>query len=1439
MKRIPFFLLLTLCSAMGFAQNPSQQNWQTLWQTPGANFYDIQQAFQTEWADKEAEMLRERSEGVREENEQLEGTYFLYKRWEDFMAPRVFPSGDLSITANTWPYFMDYLNQNPAAMAAWRANQNPNARSSSAWNFVGPTGAPSDGGAGRINFVRFMPGNNNILFGGAPAGGLWKSIDGGGTWVCLTDNLPVIGCSDLAIDPTNTNIMYLATGDHDGGDSPSIGVLKTTDGGLTWNTTGLSFTQNLQRKISKILIHPTNSNIIYAGTSAGVYKSLDGGVNWFVSVGYQVKDMEFKPGDPNTLYIVNSKFYYTTNGGYTWIQTTTGVPAAGVVSRMAIAVTPANPEYVYLLAGETGTQGFQGMYRSVNSGVSFASQASSPNLLGWSPSGSDTDGQAWYDLAVAASPTDPDEVFVGGVNIWRSTDGGVNWDLNAHWYGGGGAPYVHADVHGIEFLPNNGSSIFVACDGGVFKTTNNGNTWADISSDMCIAQIYRLGLSANNAGILITGHQDNGSNLKNGNSYAEVLGGDGMDCFIDRTNNNVMYAELYYGDFNRSTNGGNSWTGITTGLTGTGGWITPWCQDPLVANTLYAGYDQVFKSTNQGNSWSQLGTMQNGGSLVDIEVAPTNTQYIYACSSSAIFRSSNGGATWTTITGTISTSGSSISRIGVSPQDEQTLWVTLSGYNNNYHVFVTHNAGATWTNISNGLPNLPTNCVAAIPGAGNHAVFVGCDVGVYYRDDNMSSWQPFFTGLPNTPVSDLKVFLPTMTLRASTYGRGVWESPIDLSLLTSDVNFSANNTLVCPAQTVQFTDLSSLSPTAWSWNFPGGTPSSSSLQNPTVVYNTPGVYPVTLTATNIAGAAVESKLTYITVTGALTPPVVEGFVSSTFVPTGWSMLNAGNQNFVWQRSSTVGHNSSESAYFNNFNNVVNSDRDELRSPGINFTGYTSLQLDFDVAYARYNNTRSDSIEVLISSDCGVTFTSVFLKGGTQLATAPDQTSLFTPTNNQWRTETINLNAYAGQTSVMVVFRNRGYHGQFIYLDNINISGSTTLPPTAAFAAPATVCQNGNTNFTDLSAPAATSWTWDFPGATPNSSSSQNPIVSYNAAGTYTVTLIVSNANGNDTLVQTITVSAAPNANAGSDTSLCNAGFVTLNATGAATYSWSPATGLSNAFIQNPTFIAQQVGTQTFVLTTTDVVGCSSSDSVEVRVNALPGFTPTSATSICFGDTTWVTCNNPNLQYTWNPTINLNSAANDSALVWPYGTTTYSVTGTDTNGCVASSVRTLIVLPQMQMPTVLVNGFMLTCSPAAPQYQWYFNGTPIAGATSQTYTALNVGMYSVATFTSSGCTGGESQPTLVNGVPPNEAAGFFVVAPNPNNGQFLLSFEVQNNDDYILSVCDALGREIYSETLAQFNGRYSQQLDLTPFGSGTFLIRLTNSKQETVRRVLIY
>ncbi len=751
MKKQTIAATLLLVVIMCFPMVVLAQPWmQDISPNGEQNFYDIQRAFNQYW---EGKNTKEKGKGWKQ-----------FKRWEWFWEQRVYPSG-------RFPDAMHLFNETQKVRASRGVRTDG---SGGNWTSMGPsTAAGGYSGIGRLNCVRVHPLDPNTILVGSAGGGLWVSSDNGASWSTTTDKLPSIGVTDVLIDPANPNLIYIATGDGDGGDTYSIGVMKSSDAGATWNTTGLIWATSQTRRLSRLLMHPTNSSILFAAGN-GIHRTTDAGTTWTQVNGSTFRDLEFKPGNPNVLYASgnNSQVYRSTNGGDTWSQINTGMSGSG--GRTSLGVSPANPEYLYALVANPSNNGFLGFYRTTNGGDSWTIRANSPNLLGWEMDGSDAGGQGWYDLAIAVSQTDANEVYIGGVNNWKSTDGGASWNIISMWYGTGVVAEVHADQHDLWFEPGT-NTLYVANDGGVYRSADGGSGWEWLGAGLTITQFYRLGLSATNPDILIGGTQDNGSKSVNAGTWSDVLGGDGMECLIDYSNENIMYGSLYYGDIRRSMNGGGSFVSVTNGITESGAWVTPFVIDPFDPNTLYAGFNNVWKTTNRGDSWEQISQV-GGGTLGFVEVAPSDPNVIYAGRSSGLFRTTDGGATnWTQLP--LPPGTGSITYLAIHPANPNLIWVTRSGYSAGNKVYRSENGGATWTNISGALPNVPVNCIT-FQNNSPERLYVGTDIGVYYRDLLTSDWQDFNTALPNVRVTELEIQYFVGKIRAATYGRGIWESAL-------------------------------------------------------------------------------------------------------------------------------------------------------------------------------------------------------------------------------------------------------------------------------------------------------------------------------------------------------------------------------------------------------------------------------------------------------------------------------------------------------------------------------------------------------------------------------------------------------------------------------------------------------------------------------------
>jgi photosystem II stability/assembly factor-like uncharacterized protein len=786
------------------------------------NFYDIQQNFYRIYAEELQKEQDEKEESMLENEEEKEGEIFQFRRWEWFWRQRVYPTGEFPNPMDLYRISQQETRRS-AAMKQDRILSGQGLKPD--WKPLGPVAIPINGGAGRINGVHIVPEQPNTIWAASAGGGAWKSTDGGKSWNCTTDKLGTLGTTAVMTEPGNPNTVYIATGDGFGADTYfgglafSIGIIKSTDGGNTWISTGLTYEQSNTRVICRILVNPSNTQILLAGTNTGVFRSTDGGKNWSLRQTGNIKDMEFKPGTPSTVYATSGgKIFRSIDGGDKWAEMKTGIPAS--TGRIAIAVTPGDPEIIYAVCARTGSWDFGGFYRSFDGGDTWERGATSPNIIGRNIDGTDnTQQQGWYDLCIAAAADNPNLVFVGGINIWRSTNAGTNWTNNTYWVRGAGKPYVHADIHDLAFSPSNAGTLFSGTDGGVFQTTNRGNSWGDLSDGLEVTQYYRISHSQADPNVIVGGSQDNGTSFRGADKiWRQVWGGDGMDCEIDPNDPTNILVSSQNGGTGRSTDGGNSFrSGINSATTGENGeWVTPLVFVPSRPKLAYAGFNNLWKSTDGGGFWDKVSNFPNrSSSIILIAVAPSNPDILFAMNYNALYKSTDGGANW--IIPVFPADPGQITSIIFHPTNPDKVWCSISGFGP-LKVYESNDGGMTragWRNISAGMPSIPVNCLIYQPNTPDR-LYAGTDLGVYYRDTNTKVWVPYNEGMPNVIVNDLEIQFAAGKLRAGTYGRGVWEADLVTCPALSLAVQAQGELTFCQGDTLTLTAAQGFTSYAWS-----------------------------------------------------------------------------------------------------------------------------------------------------------------------------------------------------------------------------------------------------------------------------------------------------------------------------------------------------------------------------------------------------------------------------------------------------------------------------------------------------------------------------------------------------------------------------------------------------------------------------------------------
>jgi photosystem II stability/assembly factor-like uncharacterized protein len=447
-----------------------------------------------------------------------------------------------------------------------------------------------------------------------------------------------------------------------------------------------------------------------------------------------------------------------------------------------IGVSSDDADVVYVVENEGNL--FGGFHKSSDRGDTFT-KLSHPNknYFGYDTDGLDNLGQAPRDMDITVNPNDINDVHIAGINTWRSTNGGVDFSISSQWTPSGAnfenIGYCHADVDIMLFSgAGSNAKLFVGTDGGIFKSNNptvvNSNYYTDLTPGMGIRQFYKIGISQTNPVIVTGGSQDNGTSVLSENGlWTDWLGADGMEGFIDKNNPQTMYGTTQFGGLNKTLNGGASRFGLGNPAgDGNWNWVVPFEQDPVVQNTIYVAYKEVFKSINGGNSWESAS--QNFGANIDhFKVAPTNNSKMYLAINGAFWYTTNAGISWTQ--SPLDLGGGRINEIAVHPLDQDKIVIATT---NSQKVYVSTDNGQSWTSMGWNLPNFSSQALAW-QNNGNDGLYVGMNYGVYYTDNSMgNTWEIFNNGLPNVRINELEINTANNRIYAATYGRGLWSSTL-------------------------------------------------------------------------------------------------------------------------------------------------------------------------------------------------------------------------------------------------------------------------------------------------------------------------------------------------------------------------------------------------------------------------------------------------------------------------------------------------------------------------------------------------------------------------------------------------------------------------------------------------------------------------------------
>jgi photosystem II stability/assembly factor-like uncharacterized protein len=636
------------------------------------------------------------------------------------------------------------------------------------WFSVGPRNVN-----GRIKSIAVHPTDDAIIYAGAASGGVWKSVDGAQSWRPLWNEQESLAIGSLAIAPSNPNTVYAGTGEWTpgwGASYPGAGVYVSTNAGTSW--TRRPAVQ--ARRISRILVSPTNADTVYVAGESGFERSTDAGVTWTTLRTGQISDAVIDSSNANVIYIAvaNDAVYKTTDGGTTWTRLAAGPTGSWI--KLAIGTAGASGTN-FIAAKSVGA-----VSRSTDGGTTWTT-GSGNHGAGWT---------GWCDM-IAVAPDDEDILLVGGIGIERTADGGATWTSLAG---------LHADHHVAAFAPSNSSVVYECNDGGVYRSSNKGAAFEKASHGLVVTQFYDVGSWGRISTVLGGGGQDIGTNMTSGGlTWRSVWGGDGGYLLIHPTDPRRMYAESQYTAVVRSTDGGNTWVTATAGLADGTPWVGVMTMDQTTPDRLFIGTTRIFRTTDGlATPWAASSQIL-AGAVSAIAIAPSDGTRVYAAAGSRIYRSDDAGATnpWADKT-TATLPTRSVTDLDVDRTNPSRVVATYGGLATGmaaHHVYLSTDAGTTWTDISGSLPNISVNAVALDPNAAN-TIYVGTDAGVYRTTDGGTSWQAFDNGIPNVVIVDLHLDADDNLLYAASFGRGMYKISVAPGALEPAVDLYLRDSLL-------------------------------------------------------------------------------------------------------------------------------------------------------------------------------------------------------------------------------------------------------------------------------------------------------------------------------------------------------------------------------------------------------------------------------------------------------------------------------------------------------------------------------------------------------------------------------------------------------------------------------------------------------------------
>ncbi|MBX2873545.1 MAG: T9SS type A sorting domain-containing protein [Saprospiraceae bacterium] len=692
------------------------------------------------------------------------------------------------------------------------------------WESLGPENI-----GGRILCLAFHPTDPNTIYAGSAGAGLWKTTTKGvgrTAWEHVPTNFPVIGVATIAIDPNNPDHILIGTGETYGvgfarpgtenrltRGTYGIGILQTNDGGQTW-TQVLDFDQDQIIGIQDLEMNPSNPLEVYAATTLGVYKSVDGGNEWnLIFIKSNCVDIEVDPNDGEVVYlshgnlnfdlnITRSGLYKSINGGESFIELVDPNLPSAWSGNAKLSIDPNNSTIIYAAVQDAffneSANPPRGLFKSTDAGESWTN-INQQDIARF---------QGWYSHDIAINPSNSEELYKVGIDAWKSANGGALFERKSNWalwtFGQisvdsveGRPGYVHADIHAVYYHPLEPEKVFFATDGGVFSTTDGGTTFTTHNGGLQTTQFYaNMSSSSTNPDLCMGGTQDNSTYIYRGEpSWYRVIGGDGMSAAIQAQNDQVLFGSAQGLYLVKSTDGGFSFANASPDFIDGDrvAFSAPYEIAPSNDNIMYAGSLILYRSSNAAESWLPTRNVAIDGfnRTVKIGISPFDPDIVFVATapdpftgsgSAKVFKSIDAGQTFSQMMGLPDRVCKDIT---IDPNDDRVVYLAFSGFGTD-HVYKTIDGGDNWSSTGAGLPDVPTNTIAIDP-LNTDDVYVGNDLGVYHSTDAGLSWENFSDALPDaTMVMDLNISPANRKLRIATHGRGIYQRdfvsfPLDIN----------------------------------------------------------------------------------------------------------------------------------------------------------------------------------------------------------------------------------------------------------------------------------------------------------------------------------------------------------------------------------------------------------------------------------------------------------------------------------------------------------------------------------------------------------------------------------------------------------------------------------------------------------------------------------